>query len=233
MRSASLTLAEPPVTVRLRVSRRARRFTLRLVPGEAEAILSLPPGVPLGEARAFLETHAGWLARALADHPGPVPVVAGARLPVEGRIVEVVAEAARRGTPHLDTGRLVVPGSGPVGPRIAAWLRERARAALAEATERHASVLGCRVGAITLRDTRSRWGSCSSRGRLGFSWRLAMAPPAVLDYVAAHEVAHLREMNHGRRFWTLVEALVPDYARHRGWLRREGSSLHRYRFTAD
>ena len=232
MTPSALTLTAPPVTVRLRISRRARRFTLRLVPGEAEAVLSLPPGVPLVEIRAFLETHAGWLAQALAEHPGPVPVVPGARLPVAGEMVEVVASGERRGAPRLEAGRLLVPGAGPVGTRIALWLRERARAALSEATGRHAAALGCTIRAVTLRDTRSRWGSCNARGRLGFSWRLAMAPPAVLDYVAAHEVAHLREMNHGPRFWALVEALVPDYALHRAWLRREGGALHRYRFEA-
>jgi predicted metal-dependent hydrolase len=128
---------------------------------------------------------------------------------------------------------LVVPGPGAAGPRIAAWLKLRARDALAPAVRRYAGMVGREAGVINLRDTRSRWGSCSSTGRLGFSWRLAMAPAEVLDYVAAHEVAHLVEMNHAPAFWDQVERLMPDYRRHRAWLRHEGGRLHAYSFEAE
>ncbi|MGR3434759.1 MAG: M48 family metallopeptidase, partial [Shimia sp.] len=84
-----------------------------------------------------------------------------------------------------------------------------------------------------LRDTRSRWGSCSAAGGLNYSWRLVMAPPEVLDYVAAHEVAHLAQMNHSPRFWAEVAGLMPGYEAPRGWLRRHGADLHRYRFGDD
>jgi predicted metal-dependent hydrolase len=107
-----------------------------------------------------------------------------------------------------------------------------ARDRLAAACDRHAQRLGRRPAALVLRDTRSRWGSCSAQGVLMFSWRLAMAPPAVLDYVAAHEVAHLAEMNHSRAFWATVARLLPDHAAPRAWLRAEGGALHRWRFDA-
>ena len=97
---------------------------------------------------------------------------------------------------------------------------------------RYAERLGCAAGPVALRDTRSRWGSCTSDGRLGFSWRLAMAPAEVLDYVAAHEAAHLVEMNHSRRYWALLEDVLPDHARHRAWLRHEGRRLHAFSFAA-
>ncbi|HUF88321.1 MAG TPA: SprT family zinc-dependent metalloprotease [Thermohalobaculum sp.] len=218
--------------VRLRVAGRARRFTLRVDPAGAGAVLTLPPGVPAAEAEAFLGRHAGWLARALARRPPLVAIGPGARLPVAGTEAQVVLAPGPRRPPRLDGARLIVAGPGAPGPRIAAWLKLRARDALVPAARRYAGMLGREAGAVALRDTRSRWGSCSSSGRLGFSWRLAMAPPEVLDYVAAHEAAHLVEMNHAPAFWALLERLVPDYRRHRAWLRREGARLHAFRFDA-
>ncbi len=121
-------------------------------------------------------------------------------------------------------------GGGPeaVGAKVSVWLRERARERLSERTQVHCQSLGVRFTSITIRDTKSRWGSCSSTGALSYSWRLILAPDDVLDYVAAHEVAHLREMNHSSRFWALVEALKPDWRNHRRWLRDHGAELHRY-----
>jgi predicted metal-dependent hydrolase len=127
---------------------------------------------------------------------------------------------------------LHVPGPmSAVSGRVAGFLRESARAACAEGVARHAAALGRHPGRISLRDPRSRWGSCTSRGDLMFSWRLAMAPAAVLDYVVAHEVAHLAEMNHSQRFWAAVARLCPDHAGPRDWLRRNGAGLHAYDFT--
>lgn len=227
----ALTLEQPSVTVALRVNARARRFTLRLAaPGSTEgAILTLPPGVPLAHVETFLAEHRGWLARALAEQPEGRRPAPGGVLPVDGALVPLVA-GTHRGPPVLDAGRLVLPGGRRHGPVLAAWLKERARQRLVPAAHRYAEALGCRPTAISLRDTRSRWGSCSSAGRLAFSWRLAMAPPEVQDYVAAHEAAHLREMNHSARYWAHVERLMPDYAPRRAWLRKEGRSLHAYCF---
>ena len=238
MNGALLTVTNPFIEtagmpVRLRVNRRARRLTLRVDPRGAGAVLTLPPGVRRAEAEAFLDRHADWLARALARQPARVVVGPGARLPVGGVEAEVTLAPGARRSPRLEGARLVVPGPGAPGPRIAAWLKLRARDALAPAVRRYAGMLGREAGMISLRDTRSRWGSCSSTGRLGFSWRLAMAPAEVLDYVAAHEVAHLVEMNHAPAFWGLVERLMPDYRRHRAWLRAEGGRLHAYRFEAE
>lgn len=225
-----IALSHLPVAVRLNVSARARRFTLRLgAPGE-DAVLTLPPSVPRHEAQSFLERHAGWLERALARQPQGVQVGHGTHLPVGGALLEIVTRDGPRRAPGIDGGCLVLGGPGAAGPRIAAWLRERARAALVPAAHAYAAELGRRVQGVALRDTRSRWGSCSSSGRLSFSWRLAMAPPEVQDYVAAHEAAHLVEMNHGARFWALVERLRPDHRAERAWLREEGRRLHAFRF---
>ena len=216
------------VAVRLNRRTRARRLTLRLETGGAGAVLTLPPHVPLAEARAFLLRNEGWLARALADRPAPVAVGPGTALPVDGRPVRIVAGTAR-GVRLLD-GALSVPPGAAAGRAVAGWLKARARARIAPAAARHADRLGRPLAAVSFRDTRSRWGSCSAAGRLSFSWRLAMAPPEVQAYLAAHEAAHLVEMNHSPRFWALVERLMPGHAAPRAWLKREGRALHRYRF---
>ncbi len=236
MNQAVVNLDDPDISVRLRVRAQARRFPLRLEPSGEGAVLTLPPGAPISQARMFLMRQSDWLARALARHPGRIVVGDGTRLPVAGDEVEIAVVDGPRRAPRLEDGRLVGPGShaddSQVGPRIAAWLKARARDALVPAARRYAGMLGREAVAVSLRDTRSRWGSCSAAGRLSFSWRLAMAPPEVLDYVAGHEAAHLVEMSHGPSYWEVVERILPDYRRHRAWLKREGRRLHRFRFEA-
>jgi len=230
-RETVIELESPEIEVRFRVLAQARRFTLRLDRDGSGAILTLPPGVPVCEARMFLMRQSDWLARAIEQHPGHIPVDIGTMLPVAGADVEIVARVGPRRAPRLDGGALVLSGGGAPGPRIAAWLKMQARDALAPAVARYAAKLGRRAGAISLRDTRSRWGSCTNRGRLSFSWRLAMAPPEVLDYVAAHEVVHLAEMSHAPRYWAALEAILPGYREPRAWLKREGRRLHAYQFN--
>jgi predicted metal-dependent hydrolase len=234
MSETILTLDDPDIPVRLRVTAQARRFTLRLEPSGDGAVLTLPPGVPVAEARKFLMRQSGWLNRALERQPGRVVIGSGTRIPIAGIEVEILTIDGPRRVPRLEDGRLILSGAGAhgfqVGPRVTAFLKTRARDALVPAARRYAEMLGREASAITLRDTRSRWGSCTAQGRLSFSWRLAMAPPEVLDYVAAHEAAHLVEMNHAPRYWAVVERILPDYQSHRVWLKSEGRKLHGYRF---
>lgn len=225
-----IRLTDPPCDVRLVHNPRARRFTLRLDSAGEGAVLTAPPSVPEAEMRAFLDRHTGWLDKALAKRPPMVTVGDGVEIPIDGRDVRIIVREGPRRAPVLKDDDLVLQGTGAEGARIAAWLRMRARDALMPAARGYARELGRPIARIALRDTTSRWGSCSSKGTLSFSWRLAMAPPEVLDYVAAHEAAHLVEMNHSDRFWSLVERLMPDYATHRNWLKREGRRLHAYRF---
>lgn len=221
------------VEVAIRRSARARRLTLT-VPGSGEPPrLTAPPGVPEAELRMFLMRQTDWLRAALARAPAAVLVANGAQIPVAGRPLRIETRPGRRRPPRIEGDALVIDGSGAPGPRVAAWLKERARAALLPIAAEAAEALGARMGRVTLRDQKGRWGSCTARGDLSFSWRLAMAPHGALDYVAAHEAAHLLEMNHGPRFWALVTRLRPDWKRQRDWLKREGSGLHRYRFDPE
>jgi len=225
-----IRLDDPAVLVTLRRSRAARRFTLSVRPGEAGARLTAPSAARRAEAERFLDRHADWLRDALERTPQPVEVRIGATIPVGG-VPREIAGLDGRGPVRLDGARLLAPSSAP-GPALAAWLKLRARDVVAPAAEAAAARLGRPIGRISLRDMRSRWGSCTARGDIALSWRLAMAPTAVAEYVAVHEAAHLVEMNHGPRFWALVAELRPDYRVQRAWLRREGGELHRYRFAS-
>jgi len=219
----------PPVAITLRRSARALRLSLRVSGLDGAVTLTVPRGVSEAEALGFARSREDWLRRTLAAQPDRVEIAPGVALPVEGRMRQIVPGAGRQVL--LDTDKIHVPGPGEtLAPRLRAWLRARARDRLAAASDIHAARLGLGYGRLTLRDTRSRWGSCSARGGLSYSWRLVLAPPDVLDYVAAHEVAHLAEMNHSPAFWAVVARLRADYETPRAWLRREGAGLHRYRF---
>ncbi|NDV49164.1 MULTISPECIES: M48 family metallopeptidase [unclassified Salipiger] len=219
----------PPISVTLRRSAQARRLSLRLSQLDGRVTLTLPRRLPEAEAIGFLREKEGWLRGHLESRGADVAVGLGARLPFEGRAHEI-RPGQGRSVRRVD-GALEVPGAAQQVPaRLVGWLRAEARDRLAAASDRHAAALGLPYSRLTLRDTRSRWGSCTAEGGLMYSWRLVMAPPEVLDYVAAHEVAHLAQMNHSPAFWAVVERLYGDWRPARRWLQVEGASLHRYRF---
>lgn len=225
-----LTLpGNPPLTVNLRRSTRARRMTLRISSLDATVTLTVPDTVRESDARAFAVDKEAWLRRHLDAQSAPVQVALGQSLPVEGEMHEIVAGQGRSVT--RDGGRIYVPArDGHVAARLQGYLKTEARRRLAEASDLYAARLGKPYSRITLRDTRSRWGSCSSRGALMYSWRLIMAPSYVLNYVVAHEVAHLEQMNHSPAFWQIVDRIYGDYTAPRRWLREDGMALHRIRF---
>jgi len=217
----------PPVDIILRRSARARRLSLRVSQLDGRVTMTLPKGVSERDARRFAEEKAGWIAGALSRRGESIDVVPGSILPVEGQSSHVATGTGR--SARLLPGTLMVPEGRP-GPAAAALLKHMARDRLAGAVERFAEMVDRPYGRLTLRDTRSRWGSCSSEGNLMFSWRLILAPKDVLDYVAAHEVAHLVHMDHSPAFWGVVGDIFPGYHAQRHWLRREGHALHRFRF---
>ena len=221
----------PPVEVHLKRSSRARRFSLRVSRLDGKVTLSMPLRAREGEALAFLKGHEGWLRQTLSAMPASSlqTVGHGAVIPVEGQGL-TITPATGRGV-RVDGDRLLVPGDpATVGPRVAAWLKVLARDRLATASTRYAGLVGRQYSSLAIRDTRSRWGSCSPDGRLMYSWRLILAPAPVLDYVAAHEVAHLVELNHSPAYWRVVTGICPDWKRHRDWLKANGSTLHGFRF---
>lgn len=219
----------PPVPVTLRRSARARRFSLRVSQIDGRVTLSMPSRASEAEALAFAGDKADWVRGILAKAAPRQAVVPGMLLPFEGRLL-ALTPAKVRAVSATETALLVPGDPRRVTARVLAFLKFAARRRLQGESERYAAMLGRPIRAVTLRDTRSRWGSCTHDGRLMYSWRLIMAPPEVLSYVAAHEVAHLVELNHSPAFWATVARLMPDHARHRRWLRSHGNDLHRLDF---
>lgn len=219
----------PGTRIDVRRSARARRLSLRVSNLDGRVTLTMPAGVNLRTAREFAERKAKWIASAVERRPCPMLVDVGVEIPVEGEARMVVAGA--EATARLADGVVKAP-AGIAGPAVMALLKELARERLASAAQRYSRAVGRDFRKLALKDTRSRWGSCSAEGNLMFSWRLILAPPSVLDYVAAHEVTHLRHMDHSRAFWSMVRAICPACQASRDWLRREGAGLHRYQFSA-
>ncbi len=220
--------------VRLRRHRQARRYTLRIDAASREVVLTMPPRGSVREARDFAQKHGGWIAVRFKRLPEAAPFAHGIEVPLRGVPHRIVHRRGERGTVWTETDergnrRLCVAGEPPhVDRRIADFLKREARRDLEAASRSYAGRLGVKITRISVRDQSSRWGSCSNSGVLSFSWRLILAPSFVLDYLAAHEVAHLVELNHSPRFWRLVTRLYPDARRAKVWLDRHGTDLHRY-----
>jgi predicted metal-dependent hydrolase len=225
--------------VRLRRHRQARRYTLRVVAVTREAVLTMPPRGSFREAREFAEKHGAWIASRLGRLPRAAPFEHGTEIPLRGTVHAIVHRRGARGTVWTESDRdgrrlLCVAGNAEhVARRITDYLKREAKRDLDAAVARYADRLGVTVRRISIRDQASRWGSCSTTGALSFSWRLMLAPRHVLDYLAAHEVAHLVEMNHSSRFWRLLGRMCPDMERAKAWLDINGTDLHRYGVAHD
>jgi predicted metal-dependent hydrolase len=220
--------------VRLRRNAQARRYTLRIHSITREVVLTMPPRGSVRQANAFAQKHGAWIAARLQRLPDAAPFADGAVLPLRGVDHRIVHKQGARGTVWIETGAggepmLCVAGAGPHIPRrVRDYLKREAKSELEKASRLAAAALGVTVKRVSIRDQSSRWGSCSTTGVLSYSWRLILAPSFVLDYLAAHEVAHLVEMNHSRAFWRLVERICPHMSRAKTWLDAHGAGLHRY-----
>lgn len=220
----------PPVELTLRRSGRARRISLRVSGVDGRVTLTVPRHISEKAGLSFAAEKADWLRNQLGRQPEQEFVGFGTELPIEGQFLKVIRAKTRQIEPTQT--HLYVPGPEErVAARVQGWLKVRARDRLVTASDKYARALGHSYARISLRDTRSRWGSCTTDRRLMYSWRLILAPPDVLDYVAAHEVSHLVEMNHSANFWSTVKQISPDYETPRRWLRENGASLHRFQFS--
>lgn len=234
---AARAMAAEPVAVAIRPHPRARRLTLRVDAARGVVRLTVPPGIGIGQIEGFLDRHADWARQKLEEAAPRSGFADGEIIPFRGQPHLIRHDPAlgrrveRRETrPEESTrgvaGVLAVGGPAEhVASRLLAWLKATARQELAERATRKAVLLGRAIARITVRDTRSRWGSCSGSGALSFSWRLILAPEPVIDYVVAHEVAHLEEMNHSPAFWEVCARLSEHGLAPRDWLKRHGSAL--------
>jgi len=211
----------------------SKRFTLRVRAATRDVLLTMPSRGSLKQAREFAERHAAWIGARLARLPRPVAFAPGSVTPLRGIDHRIVHRPNERGVVWIardDEGPLIcVSGEAPhIARRVADYLKREARRDLEAAVARHSQRLGVAPRKLSLRDTSSRWGSCSTSGGLNFSWRLILAPPYVLDYLAAHEVAHILHMNHSPLFWAVTRRLFPETERAEVWLKTHGASLHRF-----
>jgi predicted metal-dependent hydrolase len=221
------------VPVTLRLNPRARRLIVKVHPSTGEVPVVAPSRRALEGALAFARSETDWIRKRLARVPKPVLLDVGEHVPFRGEIHHIVEGEKGRAPVWADEEDgepvILVSGKPEHAPRrIVDYLKREARKTLDARTAFYADKLGIKPRRITVRDTASRWGSCSAQRSLSFSWRLILAPDFVLDYVVAHEVAHMKEMNHSPRFWQLVNMLGADVKRAQRWLADHGTMLHRY-----
>jgi len=211
-------------------------MTLRVSRTNRAVIVTLPMQCDLRQAGEFLKTQLDWVRERLTNMPELQPFTNDGLVPLRGRPHRIIFAGCRRKMavvrPYTPLGKhpeiYVYGGTEFASRRLRDWLISEARKDLTERVRWHANNLSLRSGKLSVRDQTSRWGSCSSAGNLSFSWRLIMAPPQILDYVAAHEVCHLAEMNHSSRFWALVQKTCPQTEEAKQWLQVYGLDLHRY-----
>ncbi len=229
-RTVSLPLGDGrTIEIGLRRSRRARRILLHVGAYDGKVELVLPNGVAARDGIGFARSQTEWLVDQMSRVGDASPFMDGAAFPLLGETVAIRLCDHRSPIPVLDAGVLHVGGRSDTLPgRVRRWIRSRALEEIEPRAKTMARDIGRPVKRVAVRDTRSRWGSCTRDGNLSFSWRLVMAPEYVLDYVVAHEVAHLRHLDHSDRFWGLVSEICPHHDTARSWLRRNGPDLHRY-----
>jgi predicted metal-dependent hydrolase len=230
--TTALLVDGEPIEITVKVSQRARSYRLS-VPHTGGPVLTLPANGRWTEAMGFLERHRGWLAARLKRTAPKTLFADGELVPVRGVPHRIHATGRLRGrveVAEIDGElSLLVPGEAAHIPRrLTEWLKSEAQRDLTERSDLYAAALGVKVVSVAMRSQATRWGSCSSTGRLNYNWRLILAPPFVLDYVAAHEVAHLVHMNHSPSFWKSVERALPDMNRGKAWLKAHGKMLMGY-----
>jgi len=230
--TTQVRIAGEMVAVTVRTSTRARSYRLS-IPHHGGPVLTVPAHGRWSEAEAFLNRQTAWLEARLKRTGKPVAFIDGAIVPLRGIDHTIVPTGKVRGRVELVEGEttpvLMVPGEPEHhARRLIDWLKTEAQRDIEGRVAIHAATLGVTVKSVSMRSQATRWGSCSSSGNLNFNWRLVLAPPFVLDYVAAHEVAHLREMNHSQAFWDRVAEALPDMARGRAWLKAHGRQLMAY-----
>lgn len=222
-----------PYHIEIKRHAAARRYTLRVRETCRDIVLTMPPHGSFKQAKSFAEKNVEWISARLKRLPGPVPFADGAIVPLRGVAHRIVHRPGARGTVWTESAGgeqlLCVAGRREhIARRVRDFLKREAKHDLVAASKKYAEMLGVSIRSISIRDTASRWGSCSYEGALSYSWRLVISPAFVLDYLAAHELAHRLELNHSKRYWKIVDGIFPERERAEAWLRAHGSGLHRY-----
>ncbi len=222
----SLNPVREDIPVLVRRSKQAKRLIIRLDDKTGGIKVTIPPKVNLKAAQKFLDDHRDWVISEHEKRPAFRPIADGDTIYYLGKKHQLKFTKQPPRTVNVTNGIIAIGGPAETAPaRLLKFLKDQALEALIARSEKHAKTLGLSYNRLSIGDMRSRWGSCSARGTLKYNWRLIMAPTDILDYVAAHEVSHLREMNHSPEFWQTVAACVPDYTLKRKWLTQYGTAL--------
>lgn len=226
---STIDLGDRTAPLTIRVNRRARRLIVRVDPVKGRVIVTAPSKRALPEAIDFARTRAHWISDELASGAMARPFAPGEVFPYRGAPIEIEASGRVRDGVRLESGKLIAGGEARhINRRVTEWLRSEAKSALTARVDHYAGLLGRRRGPISIRDTRSRWGSCARDGAMSFSWRLILAPSEMLDYVAAHESAHLVHLNHSAAYWRTLQSLRVDIRAARDWFAVHGPALYAY-----
>lgn len=211
--------------IRVRHSKRARRLALFIDRAQGDVVLTWPLGASEKKVLRFIEKNHGWIAQARARTPRPRCFTPGLALSILNKTYDII-HLPGRGLTRMESDRIVVRGAAAhFSRRLKDFLKEQAKQVLTQKTAEKLSRLGLAPASLRVIDPKTRWGSCSSKGDLMFSWRLVLMPPVVLDYVVAHEVAHRVHMNHSKKFWALCAELSENAAYARDWLKKNGTEI--------
>ena len=224
----SVEIAGREVALKIRRHPRARHLILRIDDTGEGAIITIPTRATIGEALKMANDKASWILDGLNNHPKRTPFANGTAIPYRGLEHTICHNPRTIGITAKD-GEILVGGKPEhLTRRLKDWLKKNARTEIMSLVMEKTNIINKKAGRVTLRDTRSRWGSCGPTGNLNFSWRLIMAPEYVLDYLVAHEVAHLTHHNHNKDFWELAKTLASDMTAAHSWLEEKGKTLHSY-----
>ena len=226
--SHSILIDGNSLPVIIRKHPKSRRMILRYQPLQHHVSLTLPRYVSIRQGLTFVEEKRAWLESQLTEKTQIIPLQDGQMIPVLGKRY-TLRHTGGRGLIGIDGEHIMVPGDMAfMKRRVLEWLKRQGRNEITRLANEKSAIINKSVSRISLRDTSSRWGSCSHDGNLSFSWRLVFAPIEVLDYVVSHEVAHLRHLDHSPAFWSTVATLHPQYEKARHWLKANGQSLYAY-----
>ena len=215
--------------ISIRRSNRARRLKIRILPETGQAELVLPRFIEEQKGISFLRQKTTWVAKHLRKFSEPIPFRDGAMVPLFDKPLKIIHVSEKGADVHREDENLLVRAPKNVlGRAITTWYKREAGCEITMLAKKKSALLDKTYSRLTIRDTKSRWGSCSASGALNFSWRLIMAPEYVLDYMVSHEVTHLAEMNHSKKFWQIVRTLSSTVDEGKSWLRQNGHNLHRY-----
>ena len=223
-----IDLGDVRLPILIKKHRTSRRLIVRYQPLQKSLSLTLPQAVSIKQGLHFINEKQEWILRQIEQYSDAGYFFDGQTIPFLGKNMRL-EHIGGRGLVSEGEGVLQVHGDIEfMARRVQKWLIQKVRSEIITLAEKFSACLTVKIGNITLRDTSSRWGSCSHDGNLSFSWRLVFAPHEVLAYVVAHEVAHIREHNHSTKFWVLVEQLHPEFRESQNWLKTYGKSLHMY-----